>query len=125
MLEHANGGFFFNVKADVIEVMGVNNFFDAGLNDGLGALDTREEVDVNAGALKFTHIAAEIQNGIEFAVADVGVFCIVVILSLTNVPRHHFVGKTIRGAIVADGQYAVIITGDAGANLSVGVFATH
>ncbi len=125
MFEHTNGSFLLNIEAGVVEIVSIDNFFDAGLDDSFGTFDAREEMNIDASPLEFAHIATKIKNSIEFAVTDVGIFGVIVILGFTDVPRHHIIGKIIRCAIIADGKYAIVIAGDASADLSVGVFATH
>lgn len=99
--EHANGGFGFDAKTSVIEIMHVDNFFDAGLDDGFRTLDAREIVNIDTGALKFAHVAAEVENGVEFGVANVGVFRVVVIFGFA-VPGEVVVVEIVGRAIVTN-----------------------
>ncbi len=121
-VEHANGSFHFFGVVVVVVAVGIDDFFDAGLDDGFGALVAREVVDVEFGALKFAHVAAEVEDGIELAVADVGVLSIEFVALAA--PREIVVREAVGSAVVADGKDAVIGADDTGADLGVGVFAT-
>lgn len=61
VIKHANRCLDFDIFAIVIKIVEVNDFFDAGLDNGLGTFDAREEVDVDAGVLELTHVATEIK----------------------------------------------------------------
>lgn len=61
MIKHANRGLDFDVFAVMIKIVEIDNFFNAGLNDGLRAFDTREVMNVDPSVLEFTHVAAEVE----------------------------------------------------------------
>lgn len=123
LVEHTDGGFGFDAEAGMVEIVGVDDFFNAGLDDGFGTVNAREIMDVDAGALQFAHIAAEIKDGVELSVADVGVFRIIMVA--LAVPGEIIVAEAVGCAVVADGEYAIIRAGDASADLGIGILAAH
>lgn len=106
LFEHLNRGFDFYVFACVVEIVEVNDFSNASLDDGLGTFNAREVVDVDAGGLELAHIAAEIKNGVKLGMTDVRVFSIE--RRAFAIPREIIVVETIRCAVIADGEDAII-----------------
>ena len=58
--KHPDGSFDGDAEAAVIKIVQIDDFFDAGLDDGFGAFDTGEVMHVNAGALELAHVTAEV-----------------------------------------------------------------
>lgn len=100
--EHANGGFGVNIVTSVVEVMHVDNLFNAGLDEGFSAFNTGEVINVKTSTLKFAHVTTEVQDGVEFGVTNVRIFCIVFVGGFT-IPGEIVVAEIIRRAIIADG----------------------
>ncbi len=55
--------------------------------------------------------------------ANIGVFCIVMVFSFT-IPGEVIVREAVRGTIITDGKNSVVGADDAGTNLGAGIFAT-
>lgn len=76
MIKHADRGFDLDVFTVVVEIVEVDDFLDTSLNDGLRTFDAREVVDVDAGVLELTHVATEIEEGVELGMTDIGVLSV-------------------------------------------------
>lgn len=109
----------------MVEVVKIDDFFDAGLDDGLGAFDAREVMDIDPGTGEFTHVATEIKDGIELTVTDVWIFGVIVVFGFANSPGHKIIGEAVGGAVVADREDAIVATDDASADLGIGILAAH
>ncbi len=86
--KHADGGILFDTITRVVEIMEIDYLFNASLNNGFGAFDAREEMDVNAGALQILGVAAIVEDSIEFTVANIGIFSVIVVFCFADIPGH-------------------------------------
>ena len=95
----------------------IDDFPDAGLNDGFGALIAREEGYVERSPLQ--RLAAGIEDGVEFRMDDVGVLGVFA----GAFPWENIVGAILWKTVVSGGNDDVVLVHDAGTHLCVGVFA--
>lgn len=124
-VEHAHGSLGFDPETLMFEIVKIDDFTDAGLDDGFGAFDAGEVMDIDASAGEFAHVTAEIEDGVELTVTNVRIFGVVVVFGFANAPGHELVGEAIGSAIVSHGKYAIVVTDDASTDLSVGILAAH
>lgn len=61
-VKHADRGFGLDAEAVMFEIVEIDYFLNAGLNDGLGTFDAREVVDINTGTLEIPHVATEVKD---------------------------------------------------------------
>lgn len=101
VIEHFDRSGNFDTETIVIEIVKINDFFDASLDNGFGAIYAREVVHVDASGLELAHIATKIKDGIKLGMTNVGILGLETIAFAT--PREIVVIKTIRCTIVADG----------------------
>lgn len=97
----------------------VNDLFDAGLDDHLGALVARKETHIDAAVAQVG--GDRVEHRVQFRVADIRVFGVEE-LSLAF-PGQLVIGTAPGKAVVADTDDLVLVVGDAGPHLSVGVLA--
>ena len=104
-----------------IFVAQVDEFLDAGLNDGFRALVAGEEGHVNRAAPQVAP-APGIEDGVELGMANVEILAFE---SFPVAPGDFVVVDPPRHAVIADRDDLLVAIDDAGADLGRGVFAPH
>ena len=114
--EHELAGF--DAVSVGIFIVGIDDSFDAGLNDSFGAFIAGKKSNIKRAASK---VGNTVKHGIKFGVTNVRVFSVEWVA--VACPRHFGISNACWHTVIANGDDFMFRIDDAGANLRVRVFA--